>query len=111
MSEHNLPIRVLEHKQDGLEAIQLTEEPYSGIIYSYGKVRLDPDEATQTLKIAFEYHIYDMASKVITDPKPFEDYIGKILQELIQLGVEENSITYTGGVDENRTTDSVESNS
>jgi hypothetical protein len=41
--------------------------------------------------------------------KPFEAYIGKILEQLIHIGVEENSITYTGGIDENRTEDSNQS--
>ncbi len=111
LEKYNLPIRILENKRNGLSAVQLTDEPYSGIIYSYGKVSLDADEETSTLKINFDYEVHDMNSKVITDKKPFEEYIGKILEELIHLGVQDNSITYTGGVDENRTTDSSESNS
>lgn len=110
LKKYNLPIQVLERKSDGLSAVKLTEEPYAGIIYSYGKVSFDVDEQNDKLKINFDYEVHDMNSKVITDPKPFEEYIGNILQELVHLGIRDNSITYTGGVDENTTTDSSESN-
>lgn len=111
LTKYNLPIQILERKHDGLSAVKLTEEPYEGIIFSYGKVGFDVNEEDSTLKINFDYEVHDMNNKVITDPKPFEEYIGKILEELIHLGIRDNSVTYTGGVDENTTTDSSESNS
>ena len=43
--------------------------------------------------------------------KPFEKYIGHILQELLHEGVAKNNLTYTGGVDENRTGDPIEPDS
>jgi hypothetical protein len=105
----NLPIQVMESKDNGMQAIKLTDPPFDGIIYIYGKVELKEDESNDKLNLAFEYEILDHAGKAMTDMKPFESYIGKILEELIHIGVEENSITYTGGVDENRTKDSDES--
>lgn len=111
LQKYNLPVKILERKHDGLQALQLTEEPFAGIIYTYGKVNFDVNEETSTLKINFDYEVIDMNNKVITDKQPFENYIGNILQELIALGVQDNSITYTGGTDENRTEDSGESNS
>ena len=39
----------------------------------------------------------------------FNPYIGKILEELIHQGIQENNLTYTGGIDENRTKDSEQS--
>lgn len=109
MTPHNLPIQVLEHKEHGLQAIKLLEEPFSGIIYTYGKVDLEEDEENFVLRLKFEYTVLDYANKVLTDEAPFEAYIGKILEQLIHQGVQENSLTYTGGVDENRTKDSDES--
>jgi hypothetical protein len=109
--QNNLPIKYLESKNSGVTAIQLTEEPFSGIIYSYGKVEFNADEENFKLTLKFEYEIHDMAGKDLSNKQPFEQYIGKILEELLHQGIEENSITYTGGVDENRTEDSSESDS
>ena len=92
---------VLENKHDSLQAIKLTEEPYEGIIYSYGKVSFDPNEDTGHLKINFEYEVHDYNDKQLSDKQPFEKYIGDILQELIVEGVGNNSLTYVGGIDEN----------
>jgi len=106
---NNLPIQVMESKSTGLQAIKLTDGAFEGIIYTYGKVDLKEDLDNDKVKLAFEYEILDYADKGMTDMKPFEAYIGKILEELIHIGIEENSITYTGGVDENRTDDSSKS--
>ena len=91
---------VLESKHDGLQAIKLTEEPYEGIIYSYGKVDFVPDEENEKLTIKFDYEIHDRNDKDF-DEQVFEAYIGYILEGLIIEGVENNSLTYTGGIDEN----------
>jgi hypothetical protein len=105
----NLRYVVVESKQDGFQAIKLTEGAFEGIVYTYGKVRIDEDEEQGKAYIRFEYEILDHNDKGLTDPKPFERYIGDILQELIHQGIEENNLTYTGGVDENRTKDSEQS--
>ena len=105
----NLPIIVTENKHNGLQAIKLTEGAFEGIIYTYGKVSIDTDEENDKIHLKFEYEILDNADKGMTDMKPFEAYIGKILEGLIHEGVEENNLTYTGGVDENRTEDSKQS--
>ena len=75
------------------------------------KVDFDEDEANDTLHLRFEYDILDYNDKGLTDKAPFEQYIGDILQELIHEGIARNNLTYTGGVDENRTEDSEQSDS
>lgn len=102
---------VVESKQDGLQAIKLTAGAFEGIIYTYGKVSFDEDEANDKINLHFEYDILDYNDKGLTDKAPFEQYIGDILQELIHEGIEQNNLTYTGGVDENRTKDSEQSDS
>jgi hypothetical protein len=100
---------VVQSKHDGLQAIKLTEGAFEGIIYTYGKVDFDEDEENDMLHLRFEYDIIDYNNKGLTDKAPFEQYIGDILQELIHEGIERNNLTYTGGVDENRTKDSEQS--
>jgi hypothetical protein len=89
---------VLEHKYDGTHAIKLLEEPYSGIIISYGKVSFDTNDDDDVLKLSFDYEIHD-DREIEYDKIEFENYLGDFLQELIIHGVENNDITYTGGVD------------
>lgn len=105
----NKPYVVMENKHNDLQAIKLTEEPFSGIMYTYGKVTIGEDEEIAT--IHFEYEVLDWAGKSLTDKTPFEKYIGDILTELLHEGVRDNNLTYTGGteIDANRTKDSEQS--
>ena len=105
----NKPYVVMENKHNDLQAIKLTEEPFSGIMYTYGKVTIGEDEEIAT--IHFEYEVLDWAGKSLTDKTPFEKYIGDILTELLHEGVRDNNLTYTGGteIDENRTKNSEQS--
>jgi len=103
---NELPIKTVQNKRTGMEAIRLTEEPYAGIIYTYGKVSFDEDNDNDKATIKFDYEIIDYAGKQLSDTVPFEKYIGDILVELIHHGIAENNLTYTGGIDENRTEDS-----
>lgn len=107
----NKPYVVMENRHNGLQAIKLTEEPFSGIMYTYGKVTFDEDEGNNAATLNFEYEVLDWANKDMTDMSPFERYIGDILQELIHEGIRENNLTYTGGteIDANRTKDSEQS--
>jgi hypothetical protein len=108
---NNLPIVVMESKSTGLQAIKLTEGAFEGIVYTYGKVEFGEDDQNDKVSIKFEYEILDYADKGLTDKKPFEQYIGDILVELIHQGIANNDLVYTGGVDENRTKDSEQSDS
>jgi hypothetical protein len=110
----NLRYTTVESKTTGLEAIKLLEDPYSGIIFTYGKVSFEEDDANDHLKIKFDYDIlYDpLDERKGSDPKQFEQYIGDLLQELLHEELAKNNVTYTGGVDnENRTGDIIESDS
>ena len=74
--------------------VELLEGPYKGIVYKYGRVQLIEDG--DHLRIKFEYSLQD-GSKLDNE---FVQYIGPILTELIEEGVFNNSLVYTGGVDE-----------
>jgi hypothetical protein len=110
MMTNNLvrPHVVLENKHNGMNAIKLTESPYSGIIFSYGRVGFE--EVDDSLKIMFDYEIHQN-NNVEYDKQEFEQYLGDFLQELIVYGIQNNDLTYTGGVDENRTGDPIEPDS
>ena len=95
----------MENSYNNLQALKLTEEPYKDIMFIYGKVSFDEGEEIPRLR--FEYEVIDDAGKTY-NVQEFQTYIGKMLEELIHHQVKDNSLVYTGGVDENRTKDSDE---
>ena len=102
---------MIAHKtleRNGQLAIQLSEGPYSGIIVSYGKVDFEENEAKDHLKVKFEYDLHDDAGLDI-DKQALEKYLGDLLIEMVIFGIEQNELVYTGGVNENREVDSIES--
>ncbi len=107
--------KIVEHKHHGVHAILLTDEPYSGIIFSYGKVEFtndgEPDENGDA-HLKFDYEIHEIPENYEShDPDAFEKYIGDFLLELIMNGIKNNDISYTGGIDENRIGDNFQSDS
>lgn len=101
MNEDVIPYVLVENKETGHQAIRLTTGPYSSIMYTYGKVEFeDPDLFDDTPpKIKFEYEIIEDYG-IKYNKETFEHYIGDLLVQLLESGVENNDITYTGGIDE-----------
>lgn len=97
------PFVVLKSTKGENDRIKLTEGPYAGIIYSYGAVGFE--ENGDTLKLKFEYDIHE-AEGVSYIQSEFEQAIGQLLQLILVEQLAKNEVVYTGGVDENRTTDS-----
>lgn len=109
MSEFKVrPHVVLESKSTGISAIKLTDGPYSGIIFNYGKVEFVEDYDNDKLHIKFEYDLHNDGG-LKYNKEDFEIYLGEFLQELIMYGLVNNDIIYTGGIDENRTDDIIQS--
>ena len=105
MSEHLAvkPFVVVENRKTGHDAIKLTSGPFRGIIYSYGKVKFEPQE-DNTCKLNFEYEVHENHMEYVKEE--FEFYIGELLQFIMMDELQRNNITYTGGIDENRNEDS-----
>lgn len=99
MSDHlaKPPFVVVENRNTGHDAIKLTSGPYSGIIYSYGKVSFD--EQVDGYKLNFEYEVHE--NDIEYNKPEFENYIGELLQFIMMDELQKNNITYTGGIDAN----------
>jgi hypothetical protein len=95
---------IVESKSDkGLSAIKLTDPPYAGIVFSYGKVQFPEDlEEDEDCRVSFDYNVYDDAG-VEYNVDEFEKYIGDFLIELIMYQLSKNDIVYTGGIDDDNT--------
>jgi len=92
----------------GNQLIKLTSKKYSGIIYTYGQVKLIEED--DVLRVQFNYDIHENPIGEL-DRNDFKDYVGSILIDILDEQLNKNQVVYTGGIDENRTTDSEQSDS
>ena len=90
---------ILDDAKNGNKIIKLTTEPYSGIMYHYGRVKLIEEE--DILRIQFEHDVVYNINDVDVDNNEFKNYIGEILVDLLEDGLLRNELVYTGGTDEN----------
>mgnify|MGYP000626695721 CR=1 FL=1 len=94
---------LLDEDHNGNQLIKLTSSDYSGIIYTYGRVRLLEEE--DQLRVQFEFDIHENPVGFV-DRDKFRNHIGDILIDLLEENLLKNNVVYTGGTDENRTTNS-----
>ena len=89
---------LLDEDSNGNQLIKLTSSEYSGIIYTYGRVRLLEED--DHLRVQFEYDIQENPVDDV-DPGKFRNHIGDILIDLLEENLLKNNVVYTGGTDEN----------
>lgn len=85
-------------------AIEILEHKFSGITFKYGRVEFIEGEDNLTLK--FDYDIIenkhsDTNDIPEADKEEFKTALGDLLVQMLQEGVKNNDLIYTGGVDEN----------
>ena len=95
--------KLLDEDYMGNQLIELTSKEYSGIIYTYGRVRLLEED--DQLRVQFEFDIHENPVGFV-DRDKFRNHIGDILIDLLEENLLKNNVVYTGGTDENRTTNS-----
>ena len=107
-----IPHKIMEQEVDGqrIYGVELQENPYCGIIISYGKVDFKENEASDHLEIKFDYEILRHNDEIYNQ-KEFENYIGDLLQEMIIYEMQRNNLIFTGGINENREDNLIESDS
>jgi hypothetical protein len=80
-------------------SIEYNEGKYAGVKIVLGRVKLEenPEQDNCTLK----YH-YDIIEGKIeeSDKKDFDYYIGDTIMQMLDDGIKNNDLVYTGGVDE-----------
>ena len=74
------------------EWVELLEGPYKGTLFKFGRVELIEED--DCLRVKFEYET-EAGDRKDSD---FVQHIGPILVELIDKGVAQNSLVFTGGV-------------
>lgn len=81
--------------KDGAEKLKFTNNKFSGIIFSLGKVYFSEDDEPR-LNFNYEVHMHSIEY----DKDEFEKELAEFIIERIKVGLEENSLIYTGGTDE-----------
>ena len=106
------PHKILEQDINGekVYAVKLLEDPYDGIIFSYGRVEFSENDEKTEGRMHFDYNIHQDNDKdfAIAD---FEHYIGELLEDIIRFELARNNLVFTGGTDEDRTNHTLKSDS
>lgn len=106
------PHKVLQKRGGSLtEALMLTEGKHRGIIFSYGKVKLNEETVGDELRLQlkYDYEVHDDGG-VFYKKEELEQELGDFLVELIGSQIEDNEVVFTGGVDEIRENDNKQFN-
>lgn len=85
--------------KDGLDKLKFTDNEFSDIIFSLGKVYFSEQENGEP-KLHFNYEIHMQDASVEFNKNKFEDELAEFIVERIRLGIENNDLVYTGGIDE-----------
>jgi uncharacterized protein YutD len=89
---------VVGHTKDGFEKIKFTNNQFSDIIFSLGRVQfVDGDDGEPRLNFKYDIHMHGSS----IDKDEFEKTIAEFIIQKIEEGLKDNSLVYTGGVDEN----------
>lgn len=84
------------HIEGAVVSLSFTTGPFSGIIFNYSKVQLFEDQYRNKLDLKFEYNISKNPYEEF-DVDEFKKELGDHLVDLLEAGLETNSIVYCGG--------------
>lgn len=81
-------------------SIEYTDGKFAGIKIVLGAVKLEENKEQDNCTLKYNYDIIEGIVED-SDKKEFDDYIGDTLMQMLDDGVKNNDLVYTGGVDEN----------
>ena len=89
---------IIGHLPNGAHKLKFTSNEFQSIIFTIGKVSFEEQAEAGTIM----HYQYD----VVEHSEPFEKdlldkAVGDLVMYLLEEGVKDNSLVYTGGVDEN----------
>jgi len=85
--------------EDGQYWIDLAEQPYDGIMFSYGKVEFkEPEVEDEDVLLQFEYNLRDESlTDQYKNDGEFHQVIGEILLGMIEDQLANGELVYKGG--------------
>jgi hypothetical protein len=81
-------------------SIEYTNGKYVGIKIVLGAVKLEESQEQDNCTLKYNYDIIEGIVED-SDKKEFDNYIGDTLMQMLNDGVKNNDLVYSGGVDEN----------
>jgi hypothetical protein len=100
----------VEKADSDFTSIKVLTEPYNGIIYTYGKVKVsEPENKNENATLTFDYRvdevppIFEKSKEEIENDQDFSHFIGDILVEIL-----EDSVDHDRSSDDNTSDDSKE---
>ena len=84
-------IAYVEKQNSDFTSIKILDEPYAGIIYTYGKVSVsEPEGENENATLTFDYKveevppIYGKTTDEIENDKAFSNFIGDVLIQIFE---------------------------
>lgn len=84
-------ITYVEKLDSDFTSIKVLQNPYKGVIYTYGKVKIiEPDNTEGTAKLSFDYLVEEVppilgkTKEEIEKEDQFKQYIGDILVQVFE---------------------------
>ena len=81
-------VQFVEKGDSELYALKILQGPYSGVIYTYGKVSLHEDEANCQLNVKFDFKIEEVPDNLnkeeLKESDNFKNFMGDILSQLLE---------------------------
>ena len=81
-------VTFVEKPSSELYSLKVIDGPYTGVIYTYGKVQVRENQEHDNAKVKFKFHIElappGFTIKQLEEDEDFKNFMGDILIELIE---------------------------
>jgi hypothetical protein len=77
----------VEKPSSDFYSVKLLTGEYSGVIYTYGQVKITEDEERDTARVVFQFKIEEVSEHITIDLNKdpiFKDYIGDLLCSILE---------------------------
>lgn len=89
---------IVGHLPNGAHKLKFTSEEFKSIIFTIGKVSFEDKDEAGTI-MHYQYDVLEHSEPYEKDL--LDKAVGDLVMHLLGEGIKDNSLVYTGGVDEN----------
>jgi hypothetical protein len=87
---------IVGHLPNGAHKLKFTDNEFRDIVFSIGKVSFDEKDGEHTMR--YQYDVLEHKDPYEKDL--LDKAVGDLVMHLLEEGVKDNSLVYTGGIDE-----------